>query len=538
MNQSFSLDQIDLSRLNLSALTEQEQRELLFMLAEAKNRKLEIPVDRIDRTQVVFPRDENGYFVKSDGKSFKPYEAQRQFVESNARFVLFSGGRGSGKSGGGAQKALDKISQGQNGAIINPVFEDFINSTWQEFIQWVPPQMVVPKHRYRLRPDWQPSRPFIMAFTNGARVICKGLKYSRSGRGPNINWLWYDEGGSDEDGVGWRTSIAGVRVGNNPQAFVTTTPNGVLHWLYDFFISEERKELIDLILKDHGETVGNRPMTEHFHGTIEDNKDNLDPDFYASMKAAYSGKGWEEKQEIEGLFVQQGSALGDSNWFLGRKIESIPEGIIIKHRIRYWDLAASEKKIVFGKKKNDPDKTVGTLLSYATKKDNEFEKGNRLDQLPNYKGTDIFFIENQKSGYWKYKEILTSMWSAAQEDGYYVKIRVEQEPGSGGINQVAAIKLYFDTKCAEHNIPAFDIDGHAPEGDKVQRANIWFEEAAKGMFYAIIGLWNTMFFRILDTFPPSTTHGHDDEVDSVSGARIIAKPIKKWAKIAFRSLSG
>src|SRR3990167_8590745 len=239
MNSKNSLLEFDFGDLNTEALTPQEKRELTLLLAEAKNRNLRLPVEKIDRTQVVFPRDENGYFVKNNGKSFTPYEAQELFIHSNARFVLFRGGRGSGKTGSGAQKALDKIAQGLDGAIINPVFEDFKNSTWEEFRQWVPPAMVVPKHRYRLKDDWEPTRPFIMAFTNGARVICKGLKFSRSGRGPNINWLWYDEGGSDEEGMGWRTSIAGVRVGKDPQAWVTTTPNGILHWLYDFFESSE-----------------------------------------------------------------------------------------------------------------------------------------------------------------------------------------------------------------------------------------------------------------------------------------------------------
>ena len=524
---------VDLENLDLSSLEPHERREFLALFAEAKNRGLELPLEKVDKRLVVFPRDSNGYFVKDDGKHFIPNsEDQKGFIESTAVFSLFYGSRGSGKTTGGAQRALNKIAQGEDGVIINPIFEDFKNSTWQEFRQWVPPQTVVPKHRYRLSPDWEPNRPFTLAFTNGAIVICKGLKNPSSARGPNVNWLWYDEGGSDITGDGWRIAIAGVRVGNEPQSWVTTTPNGLLHWLYDFFMSKEKQELVEKIIADNKDVFKGRSLIEVFHGTIDDNKDNLTPVFYASMKTAYQG--WQEKQEIGGLFVAQGGALGNSGWFDGRKLKTIPEDINATVRVRYWDLAASEKKIVAGKRLNDPDRTVGTLLTFSSRKDNDYENGNRLEQLPFYKGEDVFFIQHQHSGYWEYKDILEQMWKVALEDGFYVKIRVEQEPGAGGINQVKAIKHFFEERCNQLSMPMFDFEEHKPEGDKVQRANIWFKEAREGAFYVVMGEWNTMFFRVLDSF--GLPNVHDDEIDSVSGARIICKPIKKWRKIAFRAL--
>ena len=79
-------------------------------------------------------------------------------------------------------------------------------------------------------------------------------------------------------------------------------------------------------------------------------------------------------------------------------------------------------------------------------------------------------------------------------------------------------------------IPQFDIDGHKPEGDKVVRANIWFAEASEGIIYIVKGDWVDSFFRILSGFPIVR---HDDEVDSVSGARITCAPIRTWKKIDF-----
>ena len=518
---------IELKNFDTSGFTALEREEFKHLLAEAENRGLELPIERLDPRKIKFPKTPEGYYYKQSGKPFIPIsDAQSGFIRSVGRYTLFAGSRGSGKSASGAQKALAKLEAGEPGMIMNPVFEDLRDSTWPEFRQWIPPDAVIPKDRYMLDSSWTPSRPFEIGFMNKASVKIKGLKNPKSGRGPNLNWLWYDEGGSDPTGMGWLTAIAAVRIGENPQAWVTSTPAGILHWMYEFFFSEEKTELIAKIFEEFGEELGERPMIETFHGTIEQNKSNLDAGYYASMKTAYQG--WMEQQEIEGLFVAQGGALGNSHWFDGHKLNYIPDNIKIKNRVRFWDLAASEKKLS-KKKTNDPDKTVGTLLSYARRRDNLEE----IDLLPEYKGKDVFFIEDQVGGYWKYEDILTQIWDTAVRDGYYVKIRIEVEPGAGGINQVEAMKMWMREKCKEIGMPEFDFEGDRPEGDKIMRANVWFKEAREGMFYYIQGEWVQNFFRMLNSFP---LHTHDDEIDSLSGARRCVAPIKLWKQIAFRSI--
>ena len=111
-----------------------------------------------------------------DGRRYTPTEEQGKFACSTARFGGFFGSRGAGKSSAGSQKAIRKIQQGQNGAVLNPDFENFRIATWPEFREWIPWDMVVPAHRYRKNPEFNPNQPFTMAFMNGVRVICKGLK--------------------------------------------------------------------------------------------------------------------------------------------------------------------------------------------------------------------------------------------------------------------------------------------------------------------------------------------------------------------------
>ena len=491
------------NRDRIHGLTTEEKQQLAVLVNEMKQRGIPIPEDYVNLTRKRFPTDSNGYFVKSDGKQYNATETHEQFINSTARFIGLFSGRGAGKSGAGSQKALRKIQQGESGAVLNPDFENFRISTWPEFREWIPWGMVVPAHKYRNKPEWEPHQPFVMAFVNGVRVICKGLKDPDSARGPNINWLWYDEAGRDRDGLAWQIAVASVRIGNNPQAWATTTPKGRNHWLHRFFI---KQDIPDDALEMFNKDGGGRELIEYFTMSIHENADNLDPAFLASILTAYPS-GWLREQEVYGKFVDEGGILGDAKWFNGKVIPDPPE--TVKKRVRYWDLAASEKKIS-GKKRNDPDETVGTLLSW----DGELK----------------FYIENQVSGYWEYLSIEQQIKRTAELDGPYVPIYIEQEPAAGGKNQIAAIKKFIENELGI----TYRVYGHNPKeiGDKVMRANVWFAEAAQGRFYMVQGNWNEGFLDHLSGFP----EGHDDRIDSVSGARHVIAPVRMWKSVPFISV--
>lgn len=497
----------------ISGLNLEDRRKLIALIREAEQRGLPVAemlrehFRTLSRTWVT---DKNGYFIKNDGSQFVPYEEQEAFLKSKSRFTLFLGGRGSGKSATGAQKALQKIKLGYSGAVFNPHFENFKTSTWQEFRSWIPWDYVVPSQKYRGDPSWEPQRPFVLTFENGVQVQCKGLKDAASARGPNINWLWYDEAQDDVDGMGWKIAIASVRIGKNPQAWCTATGRGTYHWMYEFFVEQKFPEdVIKELKKIQDEVDPEVPMIDWFHGTIEDNKANLDPMFYASMLATYP-TGYLREQELYGQFSDPGGNLGDPKWFDGKILPEPPK--TVKKRIRYWDLAASEKKVsgTSGKKLTDPDETVGTLLSH-------WEENN----------DDRFCIENQVAGTWVWKDIKEKIKNMAMLDGPFVEVWCEQEPGSGGKNQLAALFEYL-----KEELPQWTFKEHNPRdhGDKIMRANIWFSEASLGKFYMVQGNWNDGFLRQLASFPSGK---HDDRIDSVSGARLNIAPIRKWKKIEF-----
>jgi len=479
-----------------SSITPDEKERLKFLMAELAARGIKIPSSQLPKFQK-WPTDDNGFCMKNDGTFFRPGEAQLNFVNSRARFVALISGRGGGKTCAGSQKALQKIMQGESGAVLNPNFENFKISTWPEFRSWIPWSMVVLPQRYRSNPDWQPHQPFTLSFINGVNVICKGVKEPDSARGPNINWIWYDEAGYDIEGLAWRVAIASVRVGEEPQAWITTTPRGFT-WIYKLFVKQEiPQEALDLFKSQ------DRELVETFYTSIFENQDNLDPGFMASLLASYPA-GWLKKQEVEGQFVEAGGVLGDSGWFSGKVIPEPPD--VIHRRVRFWDLAATEKKMV----KDDPDETVGTKMSWD--------------------GKDKFYIENQVGGFWEWEEIKKQIARTAELDGPHVRIFIEQEPASGGKNQVAEMRSYIREQLGS----LFVVDGWRPEGDRVLAANTWFSEAAQGQIYIVHGNWVDGFFEQLNAFP--TPRIHDDKITSVTGARYTIAPIRKWCNIEFMSV--
>jgi predicted phage terminase large subunit-like protein len=484
-----------------SKLSDAERQHLLLAIGEMRSRGL--PVDgylKQLQNASEWPLDDNGYFAKIDGTHFIPSEPQLDFMQSNARFLALIAARGSGKSATGAQKAIQKLSLGLSGMVINPDFENFRLSTWPEFREWIPWRMVVPSQRFRGNPEWMPHQPFALNFLNKAVVYCKGLRDPDSARGPNVNWLWYDEGGRDDSGMGWRIANAAVRISPDPQSFVTATPRGTLHWLYKVF---KEHDVDAETLKMMEEAMGHKREIFHLrHMTIEDNRANLDPGYYASMLANYP-TGWLRNQELYGEFSDEGTALGDPNWFYGKILHELP--MEVKGRVRYWDLAASEKKIS-GRKSDDPDSTCGTRLSLDT--------------------NGRFVIEDQVSEQMAWAEIKMKIIETAMVDGTGVPIYIEQEGGAGGKNQVAEI-------ASQIALAGFTVRPHNPRelGDKVMRAQPWFARASMGMVYLLEGDWNQAFLQQVGSFPNSKIH--DDRIDSVSGCFAKLAPIKKWATVDF-----
>lgn len=214
---------------------------------------------------------------RKTGKIYRPNSpAVTDFHTSPARYKALLGGLGSGKTAAGSIEALKRIKAGYDGAIISPDHQHFVKSAFEEFSNWCPWEHLVKQNKTE---KW-------WLFDTGAKVFYGGIDDPDSWRGPNLNWIWFDEAARKKSAAAWKVLIARIRIPPNPCMFITTTPRP--HWLKRVFVTDPP-------------VFEGKNLTAFFKTSTRSNIANLDPVYYASLLASYTGK--YADQELEGEFV-------------------------------------------------------------------------------------------------------------------------------------------------------------------------------------------------------------------------------------------
>ena len=181
------------------------------------------------------------------------------------RFTAFIGGIGSGKTYGGACKALVWIAKPTLGLVVSPTYPMLRDATLRTFMDVCGP--------------WVKSfskTEMIATMTTGAEVLFRSADTPDRLRGPNLHWAWIDEAALCPRQT-WEVLIGRLRAGGKAgPCWITTTPKG-RNWLFD------RQDQLTIF---RGSTMANPYLA---------------PEFVRSLKAAYTGKF--AQQELEGLFV-------------------------------------------------------------------------------------------------------------------------------------------------------------------------------------------------------------------------------------------
>ncbi len=158
--------------------------------------------------------------------------------------------------------------------------------------------------------------------------------------------------------------------------------------------------------------------------------------------------------------------------------------------VRHWDLAATEPS----PEAKDPDYTVGT----------------RLHALPNGEYDVVDVVRGQ----WSSAKAEAQILATARADGRLVTIGIEQEPGSAGKKVVEDFQ--------NRVLRGYAVQGVRPTGSKFTRAGPVASAAERGKLAVIRGAWTAPWLNELSLFRDSSPgrpyHGHDDQVDSLSGA--------------------
>ena len=147
-------------------------------------------------------------------------------------------------------------------------------------------------------------------FPNGAAAFLYSADEPDRLRGPQHHFAWADEAAAYRYPEAWDMLQFGLRLGEHPQAVVTTTPKPV--------------HLVRALLKEAAQDGTNVVVTR---GSTYDNADNLAPSFLAALKARYEGTRL-GRQEIAGeLLSDVEGALWSYAMIDAARIDTLPAGV-------------------------------------------------------------------------------------------------------------------------------------------------------------------------------------------------------------------
>ena len=211
----------------------------------------------------------------------REYPVQHNFIMRDEPHLTFVGGVGSGKTTGGAIRALraaygcvgNKSIQTPNlGLVAAPTFDMIRDVSFRTFADVAAPYLV--KHN---------KNEMRTTLRNGSEILWRSVTNVERRRGVNLSWLWMDEAAQFDAEV-FQILIARLRqYGVLGHEWITTTPRGK-NWLYKTFILQQGANPDYAIMR--ARSRDNPYVSEQYHQMLEAN---------------YSGD-W-ARQELEAEFI-------------------------------------------------------------------------------------------------------------------------------------------------------------------------------------------------------------------------------------------
>ena len=190
--------------------------------------------------------------------------------------------------------------------------------------------------------------------------------------------------------------------------------------------------------------------------------------------------------------ARHGGSIFKREYFTDRIIDYAPPELT--NIIRFWDRASTAPK-----DNNDPDWTAG--LKFGEHKGQYY-----ILNIVRFRGTP--------------KQNEDKILQTAQADGYAIPIRMEQEPGSSGVD---TIDYYARTVLRGYN-----FKGIKTTGSKAERAAPVATASEQHNVYIINGEYVNSLLDELEAFPIGS---HDDQVDALSGAfEQLRTKFEPWVK--------
>jgi len=150
-------------------------------------------------------------------------------------------------------------------------------------------------------PEYQPSKRRLV-WANGSQAALYSADEPERLRGPQHDFIWADELCAWRRPETWDLAMFGLRLGDNPQAFISTTP-------------KPKKLIIDLMQDPHCAVT---------RGTTYDNKANLADNFFKTVVTKYEGTRLGQQELMGDLLMESADALWTREVFDETRLARIP----------------------------------------------------------------------------------------------------------------------------------------------------------------------------------------------------------------------
>lgn len=436
---------------------------------------------------------------------------QTKFFATKADIAIFGGSAGGGKSYALLLEPLRHLNNPNFGAVIfrrNTTQVRNEGGLWDESLMVYTHCKGNPKES---KLKWE--------FPSGMSVRFSHLEYERSvydWQGSQIPFIGFDELTHFSQKQFWYM-LSRNRSGSSVPGYIRATCNpDVDSWvrkLIDWWIGEdgypiqERSGVIRYFVRvddvlhwgDSKEELAETFNPEQYPpksltfipSRLEDNKILMakDPSYYANLMALprvermrLHGGNWNIRASAGDYFKREDFEI----------IPTLPAGWL--RCVRYWDRASTKPST----ENPNPDWTRGV----------------KMYSYPN----GLFVVAHVASTRDTPLQVEKLIKNTATQDGFDVRIVVEQDPGQAG---QADVDNYI------RQLAGYDVRANRVTKDKVTRALAYSAQSEAGNIKLLQGEWNEAFITEHENFPPKAATkikkddedlGKDDQVDAGSGA--------------------
>lgn len=425
---------------------------------------------------------------------------QTAFMETPADIAIYGGAAGGGKSYALLLEALRHHDNPRFGAVMFRRQSTQVRNEgglWDEstslymplgahpreaFLEWEFPSGARVKFAHleheKTVYEWQGAQVPLLCFDELTHFSEKQFFYMMSRNRSTSGVPGYIRCTCNPDADSWVRRFIDFWIG--PDGYPIPERAGKLRWFIrrdDLFLWADTREEI---LERYGADELPKSVT-FIPSKITDNQVLMqkDPSYMASLRALSRverlrllGGNWNVRATAGSYFQRE--------WF--QIVDAVPAGVVAQ--VRFWDRAATKPN----PSNHDPDWT----------------RGLKLGQLADGR----YIVMDLKSTRDTPGQVERLVMAVASHDGYSVRIKSQQDPGSSGVAE-------------SHNfirmLSGYDVVTEVMSKDKETRARPVSAQAEVGNILVLRADWNEEFFNELENFPPEGA-GHDDIVDTLSGA--------------------